>query len=95
MCIVFGTGGQVRVFAGGDDTGMAQNIFHILQTDTGFNQVSGVAVPQTMRGNVFFIPQDAITLRKVACTPPRSSGVVAEKLPFRPPLRLGKSKTGF
>ncbi len=84
----------MRIFAGGHNAGMTKKILHILQADTGLDQMSGIAVSQAMRGNVFFIPQALTTLRKVTCTPPRSRGVVAEKRPFNPPLRLGKSKTG-
>ncbi len=32
--IIFGAGSQVRVFAGGHNTGMTENILHILQADT-------------------------------------------------------------
>jgi len=48
MGIVFGTSGKVCVLAGGDDAGVAEKILHILQTDAGFDQMSGVGVPQTM-----------------------------------------------
>ncbi len=51
--IVFGAGGQVCVFAGGDDAGMTEKILHILQANARFDQMSGIAVPQTMGSDVF------------------------------------------
>src|SRR3546814_7671722 len=36
-----------------------------------------------------------ISLRKVVCTPPRSSGVVAVRAPINPPARLGNSSAGL
>ncbi len=40
MGIVFGTGGQVCVFAGGNNAGMTEKILHILQANARFDQMS-------------------------------------------------------
>ena len=71
-------GRQVGVFAGRQDSAVAENLLDLKQVNAGFDQVSGIAVPQTMRGNLFFIPHAWTTLLIVACTPPLSSGVVAQ-----------------
>jgi len=111
-------GGEMRVPAGGQNAYMPENLLNLEQINARLNQMrglpvrctqTGVTVAQAMRRNLFFIPQEATTLRMVACTPPRypraasrdvpslpfSNGVVAVRLPFRPPLRLGNIKTGL
>lgn len=65
------------------------------QVDARFDQMRGVAVAQTVRGNLFFMPQSWATWRSVVCTPPRSSGVVDKCADLRPPWRLGNSSTGL
>ena len=70
-------GGQVSVFGGGQDGAVTEDFLHFEQVDARFDQMSCITVAQTVRGNLFFIPQSATTLRRVVCTPPRSSGLVA------------------
>jgi len=83
------------VFGGGQNAAMTEDLLHLQQIDTGFDQMGGVAVSQAVQGDLFFIPQACTTSRMAVCTPPRSSGVVGRVLPLRPPLRLGKSSTGL
>ncbi len=94
-CIICCMGSKMGVSAGGQDAAVAKNLLNLKQINTSFNQVSGITVAQTMRRNLFFRPQASTTLRMVTCTPPLSNGEVAERLPFRPALRLGNSQTGF
>ena len=75
MCV--GMGAQVGVFGGGQDGAVAEDFLYLDQLNTGFDQMRGIAVTKAVRGDLFFIPQWATTLRRVICTPPRSSGVVA------------------
>ncbi len=58
-------GGQVCVFGGGQDRAMTEDFLYFEQIDARFDQVSGVAVSQTVQGDLFFIPQAATTLRIV------------------------------
>ena len=74
---------------------MTEDLLHLQQIDTGLDQMGGVTVAKAVRGDLFFNPHCAATLRKVSCTPPRSSGVTARCAPFKPPRRLGKSSTGL
>jgi len=76
---------QMGIAGGGEDTVVAEDFLHFQQIDTGFDQMGGVAMPQTVWGNLFFRPQSWATWRRVVCTPPRSSGVVACCAPFKPP----------
>src|SRR3546814_15798047 len=92
---MLGVIGQVRIAGSGEDRVVAEDFLDLQQIDTGLDQVRGVAVAQAVRRDVFFTPHDAATLRKVVCTPPRSSGVVAVRAPASPPVRLGNSSTGL
>ena len=65
------------IFAGGEDTAMAENFLYFKQIDTRLDQMRGIAVTQAVYGDLFFIPQASTTIPKVFCTPPRSNGVVA------------------
>ena len=56
---------------------MAENALHLEQVDARFDQVSGIGVTKAVGSDLFFIPQSDTTLRRVTCTPPRSSGLVA------------------
>jgi len=67
----------MRVLGGGQDGAMAKDFLHFEQVDAGFDQMCCITVAQTVRGDLFFIPHSATTLRRAACTPPRSSGLVA------------------
>jgi len=58
-------GGQVCVFGRGQDRAMTEDFLYFEQIDARFDQVSGIAVPQTVQGDLFFIPQAATTLRIV------------------------------
>ena len=75
MCSV---GSKMCVLTGRQDAAVTKDFLYLKQINTGFDQMSGIAVTQGMDGNLFFIPQAATTLRMVACTPPRCSGVVAQ-----------------
>ncbi len=75
---------QMGIAGGGENRVMAEEFLHFDQIDAGFDQVRGIAVPQAVRRDLFFRPQAAITLCRVFCTPPRSSGVVAAAAPFKP-----------
>lgn len=66
------------VFTGGQDAAVTKDFLYFKQIDAVFDQVSGITVTQAVDSNLFFIPQDSMTLRKVVCTPVRCSGVVAE-----------------
>jgi hypothetical protein len=71
-------GSQVGVFTGRQDAAVTEDLLYFKQINARFDQMGCVAVSQAMQGNLFFIPQASTTLRMVVCTPPRSSGVVAE-----------------
>ena len=64
---------------------LAQVINAAIGNKARFDQMSGIAVAQAVRRDLFFRPQASITLRRVFCTPPRSSAVVAAAAPFKPP----------
>lgn len=53
--------GQVGIFGGSQDGVMAEDFLDFEQVDAGFDQVGGIAVAQTVGGNLFFIPQSATT----------------------------------
>lgn len=80
-----GVTGEVGVAGGGENRVMAEDLLHFKQIDALLDQVRGVAVAQAVRRDLFFKPQSAATWRKVFCTPPRSSGEVAERAPRKPP----------
>src|ERR1019366_1994977 len=80
---------------GGEDGLVAEVFLHFEQVDACFDHMGGKGVPQRMWRNLFFRPLLATTWRRVAATPPRSSGVVAHALPSMPPARLGNSNTGL
>jgi len=65
------------------------------QIDARFDQMGGITVTKAVGGNLFFIPHWATTLRRVVCTPPRSSGLVARWALFRPAWRFGNTSTGL
>lgn len=83
--ILVRAGSQVGIAGGGEDTVVAEDFLHFQQIDTGFDQMGGITVTQTVWGNLFFKPQSCATWRSVACTPPRSRGVVARHAPLSPP----------
>ena len=86
---------QVGRADGGEKGVMAEEFLHLDQIDTGLDQVSRVAVAQTVWRDLFFRPQASITWCRVFCTPPRSSGVVTLAAPFKPAWRLGNNSTGL
>ena len=65
FCVMVCVGCQVRVLGGGQDGTMAEDFLYLEQIDTRFDQMSGIAVPQAVQGDLFFIPQAATTLRIV------------------------------
>ena len=48
---------QVGVFGGGQDASVAEDFLHLQQIDPRFDQMSGIAVPQAVQRDLFFIPQ--------------------------------------
>lgn len=74
---------------------MAEDFLNFEQIDARFDQMGSITVAQAVGCDLFFKPQLTATLRSVACTPPRSSGVAARDAPFSPPWRLGNSSTGL
>ncbi len=48
------------------NTVVAEDFLDFEEIDSGFDQVGGIAVAQTVGSNLFFIPQSAATLRKDA-----------------------------
>mgnify|MGYP000858095301 CR=1 FL=1 len=92
---MLGLVGQVSVAGGGENRVMAEELLHLDQIDAGLDQVGSVAVAQAVGSDLFFSPQASTTWCKAACTPPGSIDVVAVAAPFRPPWRLGKSRTGL
>ena len=75
--VMVGASGQASVFGGGQDGMVTEDFLYFEQVDARFDQMRGIAVTKAVRGDLFFIPHSAATLRRVLCTPPRSSGVVA------------------
>jgi len=55
--ILVGIGGQVSVFGGGQDGAVTEDFLYLDQVNAGFDQMGGIAVAQTVEGNLFFIPQ--------------------------------------
>lgn len=90
-----GATGKMGISNSAENAGMAENLLDFQQVYAGFQQVSGIAVTQAMRGNLFLKPQSLATFLNVVCTPPLASGVVAVVLPFKPDLRLGNSQFGL
>ena len=78
---MLGLVGQVRVAARRENGVVAEDLLHLDQINAGFDQVGCVAVAQAVRGDLFFRPQAVMTLCRVFCTPPGSSGVVTAAAP--------------
>jgi hypothetical protein len=53
--------GQVGVLGGGENRVVAEDPLHFEQIDTRLDQVSRVTVTKAVRGDLFFIPQEAMT----------------------------------
>lgn len=87
--------GQMGVTGSGQDTVVTENFLDFEQVYACFDQMGSITMAQTVRGNLFFIPQSWATWRSVVCTPPRSSGVVDKWADLSPPWRLGNSSTGL
>ncbi len=60
--VMRGVRGQVRVSGRGQNASVAEDFLHLQQVNAGFNQMSGIAMAQTVRRNLFFIPQACTTL---------------------------------
>ena len=86
---------QVGISRGGQYGVVAEDFLYLNQIDTGFDQVSGIAVAQAVGADVFFRRQAKTTWRSDFCTPQRSMCVVALAAHFKPPWRLGNSSTGL
>ena len=50
----------------GQNAAVAEDFLYFKQIDARFDQMGGVAVAQAARGDLFFIPQSATTLLRVA-----------------------------
>ena len=92
---MLGLVGQVGIAGGGEYGVMAEKLLHLDQVDPGLDQVGRIAVPPAVGRDLFFRPQASVTLCRVVCTPPRSSGVLAVAAPCLPEWRLGNSNTGL
>ena len=46
---------QVGISGGGENRLMAKEFLHLDQIDTGLNYVGGIAVPQAVRSNLFWV----------------------------------------
>ena len=77
--------GEMGVANRGQNGLMAEDFLNLDQIYAGFNQMRGIAMAQTVRRDLFFTLQASATLPSVICTPPRSSGVLALRAPFKPP----------
>lgn len=64
---------------------MTEDLLYFKQINPGFDQMGCIAVTQAVGADLFFRPQAVATWRRVVCTPPRSSGVVAAAALFNPP----------
>jgi len=53
--------GQMGITGGGQDTVMTEDFLDFEQVNTRFDQMGSVAVTQTVRGNLFFMPQSWAT----------------------------------
>ena len=60
-----GVDGQMGISGCGQDGTMAEDLLNFDQIDAGFDQMGRIAVAQTSRSNLFFIPQSATTVLKV------------------------------
>lgn len=45
------------ITGGGEDAVVTEDFLYLQQIDAGFDQMGGVAMAQTVRGNLFFKPQ--------------------------------------
>lgn len=59
--LVLGAIGEVGVAGGGEDRVVAEDLLDLDQIDAGLDEVGGVAVTQAVGGDLFFIPQEAMT----------------------------------
>ena len=76
---------QMRIANRGENRVMPEDSLDLDEVDAGLDQVSGIGVPQTVRRNLFFDPQESTTAFRAFWTPPRSSGVFAVRAPAGPP----------
>ena len=54
---MLGGGCKLGVFCCRQNASMAEDLLYLKQVNTGFNQVRGIAMAQTVWGNLFFTPQ--------------------------------------
>ena len=66
---MLGAVSEVGIAGGGEDGVMAEEFLYLDQIDTGLDQVSGIAVPQAVWGDLFFTPQWPMTRASARCTP--------------------------
>ena len=59
--VMLGLVGQMGVAGGGEDGVMAEDLLDLDQIDAGLDEVRGIAVAQAVWGDLFFIPQAAMT----------------------------------
>ena len=53
--IVLRIGGEVGVTGGGQDRVMAEDLLHLKQIHTGLDQMGGIGMAQTVRGDLFLM----------------------------------------
>ena len=59
--MMLGLIGEVGVAGGGENAVMTEDLLDLEQIDAGLDQVSGIAVAQAVRGDLFFNPHAPIT----------------------------------
>jgi hypothetical protein len=59
---MLGLVGQMGIAGGGENGMMTKEFLNLDQIDAGLDQVSGITMPEAVRGDLFFRPQLWITL---------------------------------
>lgn len=62
--VVLRVGGEVGVLGGSEDRVVAEAPLHIDEVNAGLDQIGGITVAKTVRGDLFFNPHSSATLRK-------------------------------
>ena len=92
---MLGLVGQMGITGSGENGVMAEEFLYLDQIDTGLDQVGGIAVAQTVGGDLFFRPQWPMTRASARCTPSAFNAVVVLAAACNPRWRSGKRNTGL